>query len=274
MQEDVLNSQRWLSLVFEGRNKEYGAYVHREESSDRHLKALILITVVALVLISLPKVINMVSPAQDKIVSRKVEVKTTAIETGNEVPDTKVIAPPALPKLKPSILFTPPVITASEIPDEELMKTQIELTDSKAAISIATVIDGDEDGVDIATLGEITGGEGSGGAGKKDEPRTFAEVMPVFPGGEAALMKWLSDNIRYPQSAIDQNIQGRVTLRFVVKSDGKIDQVEVLRGLHPSCDKEAVRVIKMMEPWIPGKQNGNPVSVYFSLPVYFKLNNY
>jgi len=106
-----------------------------------------------------------------------------------------------------------------------------------------------------------------------DKPQIFShvEIMPQFPGGDVALIKWLQDNIQYPTIAAEHGIQGRVTLRFVVKPDGSVDQVEIQKSLDPSCDAEALRVVRMMPRWIPGKQNGNPVYVYYSLPVTFHL---
>jgi len=107
----------------------------------------------------------------------------------------------------------------------------------------------------------------------KDSKEIFAhvEVMPKFPGGQAALLKFLSDNIVYPKEAQDKGIQGKVQLRFVVKPDGSIDDIQVIKSLNPILDNEAVRVLKLMPNWIPGKQTGKPVYVYFSLPVMFKL---
>jgi len=97
------------------------------------------------------------------------------------------------------------------------------------------------------------------------------EEMPHFPGGEEALMKWLSENIRYPVIAQENGIQGRVICQFVVNSDGSIVDIQVVRGVHPSLDEEAVRVIKSMPKWIPGKQRGKPVRVRFTLPINFRL---
>ena len=112
----------------------------------------------------------------------------------------------------------------------------------------------------------------------QDKPENSKEIfshvedMPKFPGGEAALFKWLAENINYPTLAAEQGIQGRVNVSFIVRSDGSIEDVEVQKGVDPLCDKEAVRVIKMMPKWIPGKQNGKPVNVYFQLPILFKLS--
>ena len=106
---------------------------------------------------------------------------------------------------------------------------------------------------------------------EEEKPYEAVEQMPTFPGGETELMKFIRDNLKYPVIAQENGIQGRVILRFVVSKTGAIDNVTVLRSLDPTCDKEAIRVVKSMPKWIPGKQNGNNVPVYFTLPVVFKL---
>jgi TonB family protein len=104
-----------------------------------------------------------------------------------------------------------------------------------------------------------------------DKPLVGVEKMPQFPGGDKALMDFFSRNLRYPASAVEKKIQGRVTLRFVVNKTGNIENIEVIRGLNEACDAEAVRVIKLMPKWIPGVQKGKNVSVYFTIPILFKL---
>ncbi len=99
-----------------------------------------------------------------------------------------------------------------------------------------------------------------------------ADVAPEFPGGEKELFKWLSNNLVYPTTAQEEGIQGRVLIRFVVAPDGSIENVEIEKALAPSCDREAVRVVKEMPKWIPGKQGGENVYVYFHLPLYFRLS--
>ena len=97
------------------------------------------------------------------------------------------------------------------------------------------------------------------------------EEMPKFPGGDAALMKWLSDSIAYPPSAQEKGIQGTVNLRFIVKPDGSVGDVELIKGLDPECDKAAISAVKKLPKFVPGKQNGVPVHVYFNMPVRFRL---
>ena len=139
-----------------------------------------------------------------------------------------------------------------ELTEEEL---QEELTRTKQQISVAVQESPAADEQKSST----------------EEIYYHVEQMPQFPGGQEELMAYLSNNIKYPAIARDQSIQGRVAVRFVVHANGSISNVEVLRSLDPSCDKEAIRVIKSMPQWIPGKQNGKAVNVYYTLPVKFIL---
>lgn len=98
------------------------------------------------------------------------------------------------------------------------------------------------------------------------------EVMPQFPGGQIAMLKYIMENIKYPEQAMKEGIQGRVTVRFIVEKDGSISDVKPILSVHPLLNKEAVRVVESMPKWTPGKHNGKPVRVRFNLPVMFKLN--
>ena len=106
-----------------------------------------------------------------------------------------------------------------------------------------------------------------------EEIFVVVEKQPEFPGGLTAMMKFLNDNIRYPIIAQENGIQGRVTCNFVVERDGSITDVQISRGVDPSLDKEAIRVIQSMPKWKPGEQRGKPVRVRFTLPVVFRLQN-
>lgn len=121
---------------------------------------------------------------------------------------------------------------------------------------------------DMLTAKEIVAEEGPQ---YEEKPLDIAEVMPSFPGGDAAMMQWLSVNITYPPIAEENGVQGRIIVRFYVGKDGAIYNPKVLRSVDPSLDKEALRVVKSMPRWIPGKQKGEPVAVYFTLPVTFQL---
>ena len=106
---------------------------------------------------------------------------------------------------------------------------------------------------------------------KEEEIFVAVEQQAEFPGGQGALMKWLSNNIRYPESAQQNDIQGRVIVKFVVEKDGSIGAATILKGVDKDLDREALRVVKRMPKWQPGKNNGVAVRSYFNLPVTFKL---
>ena len=109
-------------------------------------------------------------------------------------------------------------------------------------------------------------------SGANDKVYEVCEQMPTFPGGDAALMKYLSENVKYPALAIKAQEQGRVVVSFTVEKDGAISDVKVARSVTPSLDAEAVRVVKAMPKWTPGKQGGQLVRVRYNVPVSFKLN--
>ena len=106
---------------------------------------------------------------------------------------------------------------------------------------------------------------------KNDMVFDVVEVMPQFPGGQIAMLQYIMKNIKYPEQAMKEGIQGRVAVRFIVEKDGSISDVKPILSVHPLLNKEAVRVVKSMPKWTPGKQNGKPVRVRFNLPVMFKL---
>ncbi|MCL2682092.1 MAG: energy transducer TonB [Bacteroidales bacterium] len=104
---------------------------------------------------------------------------------------------------------------------------------------------------------------------------SVVETSPQFPGGEKARLKYLSENLKYPQSAIDSGIQGTVHVTFVIETDGVVSDVRVIRGIRgcEDCDKEAIRLVEGMPSWIPGEQRGKPVRVQFNMPIRFSLDN-
>ncbi|MBF1565293.1 MAG: energy transducer TonB [Prevotella salivae] len=107
---------------------------------------------------------------------------------------------------------------------------------------------------------------------KNDMVFDVVEVMPQFPGGQIAMLKYIMENMKYPEQAMKEGIQGRVAVRFIVEKDGSISDVKPILSVHPLLNKEAVRVVESMPKWTPGKQNGKPVRVRYNLPVMFKLN--
>ena len=251
-----LSSQAWCDLVFSGKNKAYGAYKMRETSPRRHNIAVILVIVIALIGFSIPTLIKMATPKQKEVMT---EVTTLSQLEEPEVKQEEMkriepVAPPP-PALKSSIKFTAPVIKKDEeVRDEDEIKSQTELTETKVAISIADL-------KQVVTQAEP----------EPEKVFDMVEQMPTFPGGQQELMSYLGKNIKYPTIAQENGTQGRVIIQFVVERDGSITDVRVARGVDPYLDKEAVRVVKSMPKWIPGKQNGKAVRVKFTVPVMFRL---
>lgn len=265
-----ITSFEWCDLIFEGKNKKYGAYVLRQESSKRHIRALIIVLVLSVILFSLPTLIKIITPKQDKLSVTEV----TALSDLKEAEEDKkaeepIEAVPPPPPLKSSIKFTPPVITKNEVREEEEIKTQEEVTHSDVAISTANRKGTDEvNGKDIADLNQM-----AQESQEEEKPFVVVEQMPQFPGGQDAMNAFIAKNLHYPIIAQENGIEGRVIIRFVINKQGKVGRVELVRGINPDCDKEAMRVIKSMPDWIPGKQNGVTVPVSYTIPVRFKLMN-
>jgi protein TonB len=216
-----------------------------------------------------PTLMELLTPVKhDEGVTEVTALSDIKIELPEENKIEQVNVPPP-PALKTTIKFTAPVIKKDEeVPDEDI-KTQEELFEAKAAISIADVKgNDDETGKDIADLDEhrlITE--------QKDEVFLVGSVEqnPEFPGGQDAMMKWIYNELKYPVIAMEMGIGGRVTVSFVVGKDGSIRDITVMRGVDPSLDKEAVRVVSKMPKWMPGRQGGNAVSVKFMLPIVFQM---
>jgi len=269
-----LNSAEWRDIIFENRNKAYGAYNLRATSSKRFVVAFIAMLVVVVAVVALPSFIEAVKPNKTQVANIDESFELSQLDDLEEqVQEEDIIrqetAPPP-PPLKATIQFTPPVITEdSKVDEEKEMKSMEELNESKVQISIANVEGSDDkNAVDIAELKEH-----KVIVEEKEPERPFESVeqMPQFPGGDAELLKYVSSNLRYPTIAAENGIEGLVVVRFVVNKDGVVSDAQILRSLDPSCDREALRVVKSMPKWVPGKQNGRNVAVYYTLPVRFQL---
>lgn len=251
-------TNEWCDMVFEGRNKEYGAYEDRKKSSRRHGLAIFIAVSVFTVGVSAPVLIKALAPEKK---TRNVEVTSLADIKIDKPIENKMEEPPPPPPMKNTVKFTPPEVTNDEVTEE--IKTVDELKDTKAQISIADVKGSDDaNAVDVADLKVVE---------EEEKPLTFVEQQPEFPGGLEAMQKFLGENIKYPSIASEMGISGKVTVQFVVDKHGKIGNIKVLRGIGGGCDEEAVRVVKAMPAWRPGRQNGKEVSVFFVLPVSFQL---
>lgn len=265
-----LSSPEWCELIFQNRNRAYGAYKMRADSWKRHTWAMVAVLAIAAVGFCIPTLMKLGTP--EKVTEKIVEVNVLSQLEEAEVKQEEFkrvdpITPP--PALKSSIKFTAPVIKKDEeVSEEDEIKGQAELTESKVTISIADVKGNDEvHGKDIAELKEVIVKSEE----TETKPYTMVEEMPQFPGGTKELLSYISKNLHYPVLAAENGVQGKVFIQFVVSALGWVKDVKVLRSLDPHCDKEAIRVIESLPKWIPGRQNGRNVPVYYTLPIVFKL---
>ena len=277
-----LTSKEWCDLVFDGRNKEYGAYTLRMETKPRHLKAFIL-TIIGALCIGAVGVIYMSAvryieeqrlldqAQQDAVVidtSAEEEEAEEDVQERYEEPEVQALPEEILNTVKVTELL---IAEDEEVRSEDEIKTQDELKETQTAFGQTDFDKGTDDrNVTREHKNEVIVEE------KKPEPvkeEVFraVEQMPTFPGGEAELMKWLRDHIQYPTVAMENNIQGRVVVQFVVTKTGKVGEVKVVRSVDRDLDKEAIRVCKSLPDFIPGRMNGQAVNVWYTLPVQFKL---
>jgi protein TonB len=266
----------WVDLVFEGKNQSYGAYQLRKDTGKRNVKALVLtiVTIIAIMLIVAAKVAienqlaSRVAIETDVELSKLAQKKETKVE--RKEPVRVEVEKQVVEKVKSSVKFTAPEIKKdNEVNPEDEIKSQDDLSKTNTAIGSFDVKGNDEEGGEVLKAQQVAIDE----APKEEETKVFdvVEQMPSFPGGDAELMKFLSSHIKYPVVAEENGIQGRVIAQFVVERDGSISDVKVIKSVDPSLDKEAIRVLKSMPKWIPGKQNGAPVRVKYTVPVTFRL---
>ncbi len=272
-----LYDPKWVDMVFEGRNQSYGAYRLRKGTTKRNIMAIIIMLLAAALIAAIIGVQAIVEANQPKVaVTTGVNLSELAKQKKKAKVDKKTPVKmekkeEVVKQVKSSIKFTAPVIKKDEDvkPDQE-MKSQNDLSSTKTAIGAFNVQGNDEGGQVLKATQTII----------KQEPPVHEEVnkvfdvveqMPSFPGGNAALMAYLSNNVKYPVVAQENGVQGRVIVSFVVERDGSITDVTVVRSVDPSLDREAQRVVRSMPHWNPGKQNGSAVRVKYNVPVSFRL---
>ncbi len=270
-----LISGEWTDIIFANRNQSFGAYTLRKGTGKRNLISIIAVVVLAILCQVGLTLKNIADEAAAKRAAMNQIVELTALEQPKkeaQVEQKKVeVEPIQVEKIKSSIKFTPPVIKKDdEVKPEEELKTQDELMETKTAIGSFTVEGNDDKGGEVLKAKEVIA---QPEPPKEEENKVFdvVEQMPSFPGGQTALMEYLSKNVKYPVVAQENGVQGRVVVSFVVEKDGSVTDVQVVRSVDPSLDREAVRVISSMPKWIPGKQNGQAVRVKYNVPVSFRL---
>ena len=278
MAKDVdLSSKEWRDLIFEGKNKDFGAYKLRQGSESRHNKAffyvLIGLVAVCLLIFGYMKYEAYKTQKAEEEAKAKLEQqqKLAQMEKEEEVEQIEIEeVKPEAPQLATQ-LMTELLLTDTPKEDNEI-KANEDIQKDNSVMSTFTQAGSDDINL-IKEHKEEVVQEKPREEKKKEEVFTHVEQMPKFPGGDAELYKFISNNLNYPAMAIENNVQGRVVVQFVVTKDGSIGNVKVVRSVDRDLDNEAIRVCKKLPKFIPGKQNGQPVNVWYTLPVTFKLQN-
>jgi len=245
-------------IVFENRNREYGAYKLRK---NYNLNVVISLTVAMLIfgtVVIWPFINAKAGGSRQKRSERQVEIRMENLDQ----PAEQVAPPPPPPAPPQDVLqqsrYVPPVVVDSVKPGDNIRL----MTADQAQIEIKNE-DVIEEVVQIAA--EVQEAE------TEPEPFYVVEESPVFPGGDAEIQRYIGENVVYPEVAKENNVQGRVVLKFCVTETGGVDLVSVLKGVDPELDAEVVRVVKTLPKFRPGKQGGKPVRVWYTIPILFKL---
>lgn len=260
-----VKTPRWEDIVFEYRNKAYGAYDNRKQYSKHVVLGWLIAVLTVSLVLAAPKIAEWIKGQEEEEVPVLKTVKYTDLAPPPPIQNTP--PPPQVnipPPVKTIIKYLPPKVTEKEIVEEEEMPTIEEVKQNDIG---SENIEGTGEVVFEEPVEEVVQEE------EEDKIFMVVEQQAEFEGGLQALGKFISKNLRYPASARRMGIEGQVFVSFVIDKEGKISDVQVVKGISADCDKEAVRVVNLMPNWKPGKQNGRPVKSRFVLPIRFKLES-
>jgi protein TonB len=244
-------------LIFENRNKEYGAYELRKSYKTVTSFSILLGAALSALLLFI-----LALSAPDEVKARETEGIVVILQTENLIEPEKVAQPEIKRPVHDQQQYK---YVAPEVVEDSLGLSELMITD----FAIDSLHDGS-----VTDLKEVINYDPDNTVTDPEpEIRIFVEEPPMFPGGQEELLKYVAKNLTYPQDALENNIQGRVFVKFAVWSDGSVRKIEVTKSIFPSLDQEAMRVISTLPQWTPGKQNGTAVPVWFSMPVTFQIKN-
>lgn len=263
-----LYNAEWLDVVFDDRNKAYGAYDLRKHYASTMVKAtLVMIAFIVAGWVAI-KLTTISVPADELIHTTIVDIHPPIIKPPVDEPKPNDPKPEPL-KPQPQAAttrFVPPVVVDKPVVDEAPVIAEIE---GPVAQQTTTGVKGTDN---VVPTEPASTGPGTVTAPSNDPVSTIGlEVQPEPFGGMAAFSKFLSKNMRFPAAALDAGVGGRVIVSFVIERDGSLSNIVVERGPGYGMDQEAVRVLKLAKAWKPGIQNGQPVRVRYMIPIAFQL---
>lgn len=259
MKLDIIKNQ-WLDIVFEGRNKIYGAYELRKSNSKTTVKALIIGSIIFSFAVAAPLIASFLPDSGEDEVDHNVKIATIKLPPKKEEVKPNQPPPPPPPPKVDQVKFVKPVVAKANEVTEDPPKIE-ELKDKKVG---SETIKGDPDAV--LTVDEPVG---TGTAAVVEEDNQVyntagIEVKPDFPGGIEKFYKFVGNNYKTPE---EEGLKGKVYVTFVVEKDGSLTDIKVLRDIGYGTGAEAIRVLKKCPKWTPGEQNGKKVRVLYSLPI-------
>jgi protein TonB len=261
----------WLDLVFDDRNKEYGAYNLRQHYASNMVKAMGITFFSIAVLCAASIILNSAKP-----IIHRTPVDITPPVLPVQPPVKRVEPPKAPERLKPEVLKT--VATIKDVPPVVVIDTKAEKPvkndDLNGPVAIGQTTLKGEGGVNVDIPVDKPAGGGDGPAiDNTVHPDFGLDVMPEPVGGANAWSKFLNKNLRFPAGAQEDGISGKVFLSFIIEKDGHLSNITVDKPAGHGFDEEALRVLKLAKAWKPGMQNGQPVRVKYSIPINFQLAN-
>ena len=249
-------------LLFESRNRDYGAYQLRKRYNSVIVAGILLSCLMVSSAVVLPFII---SPYSDKVIAGGISFVQVQMDNLEPPVDEIVVPPPPPPadaaRMQEIVKYVPPVVVDTVLPLETTQQTADEVLAQSSTENIQTGSTGTGENL-------LSGQEGI----ETDDAFFIVEVMPSFKGGDLnKFREWVMRRTNYPQAAVDNRIEGKVYLTFIVETDGTVTNVTIVRGVDPVIDKEAVRTIQASPKWSPGLQRGQPVRVRYSMSLSFSL---
>ncbi len=260
MAKEIEKAESLDEIVFANRNKEYGAYQIRKSYPKFVNRSASIAILLILISVGVPLIASYYN--QNRLVMEDKTVAAEMMDLNKPPEDAPPPPPPPPPEaLEQKVKFTAPVVVEDTVVETDVLNQD----DLKSQVTNVALTEDDfkvEEKEEVKVIEEED----------KTPIFTVVEEQPAYPGGDEARLKFLQENIVYPQVAKESNISGTVYVSFVVDSKGRVTDIKVLRGIGGGCDEEAIRVIKLMPNWHAGKQAGKPVRVQFTMPIKFTLN--
>ncbi len=257
-----LTSKEWCDIIFQGRNKDYGAYKIRKETGRRYLTALVCTLIIVISPLFYISIISLLTYRMDTKFTNVTELSNLKPAENKHKLIKKAVEQPSktaqtVKRQKPSDAFC--IKADKDVTDEDLSSKE----KSGSATGVIEVA-ADSFALDDKEVR-------NNAINANIDPKIFRviEQLPEFPGGVSAFMKWLTLNLKYPKSAQQDNVKGKVVVQFIINKNGTISDLKIVHSLNSDCDREVLRVLSTMPKWKPGIEDGKPTRTQYVIPIVF-----